>query len=635
MKKFIYTLIFISVSLTAFSQEPPEFSTTNRKALDLYNKSDEFLMRKQFPEAIQVLEEAIQKDPNFVEAYNRIGTCYVRMHEEKSAKKYFEKVIELSPNSSTYAGVYEQLGNVYFKDGDYAEAKKLYTAFLEFGPRPDFARKINKLIATCDFAVEAMKHPVDFKPVQMAKPINGFSKQYFPVLTGDKLTMYYTVRPEQDENLFVTNFKNGVWEAPESVSANINTPENEGGPSVSADGKVIVFTSCNKRDGFGSCDLYVTNKVGDDWTKPVNMGPKINTSYWESQPSLTGDGKTIYFASSRKGGNGAYDIWTSSLGDDGQWSDPENLGKKINTNEVDVSPFIDPSGKVLYFASNGLIGMGGTDIFVTMKSDTGWTKPKNVGYPLNTNADEEALFVTSDQTKGYFSKDIYDDAGNITSSIYEFDFPKELKNVYVSKLAKGVVFDAVTKAKLQAHVELFDLKTGKRVVSTDSDPKNGDYTAVLTQGSEYALYANKKGYLFKSMFFDYKTPESFSTQALDIYLEPIKTGATITLSNIFFASGKFNLEDKSKVELEKLLALFKENPTMKVEISGHTDDIGKELDNMNLSKNRAKAVYDYLVAAGIPATNLKFQGYGKTKPVVPNTSTENRAKNRRIEFKVL
>ena len=279
--------------------------------------------------------------------------------------------------------------------------------------------------------------------------------------------------------------------------------------------------------------------------------------------------------------------------------------------------------------------MGGTDIFVTMKSDTGWTKPKNVGYPLNTNADEEALFVTSDQTKGYFSKDIYDDAGNITSSIYEFDFPKELKNVYVSKLAKGVVFDAVTKAKLQAHVELFDLKTGKRVVSTDSDPKNGDYTAVLTQGSEYALYANKKGYLFKSMFFDYKTPESFSTQALDIYLEPIKTGATITLSNIFFASGKFNLEDKSKVELEKLLALFKENPTMKFEISGHTDDIGKELDNMNLSKNRAKAVYDYLVTAGIPATNLKFQGYGKTKPVVPNTSTENRAKNRRIEFKVL
>lgn len=635
MKKFIYTLIFICVSLTAFSQEPPEFSTTNRKALDLYNKSDEFLMRKQFPEAIQVLEEAIQKDPNFVEAYNRIGTCYVRMHEEKSAKKYFEKVIELSPNSSTYAGVYEQLGNVYFKDGDYAEAKKLYTAFLEFGPRPDFARKINKLIATCDFAVEAMKHPVDFKPVQMAKPINGFSKQYFPVLTGDKLTMYYTVRPEQDENLFVTNFKNGVWEAPKSVSANINTPENEGGPSVSADGKVIVFTSCNKRDGFGSCDLYVTNKVGDDWTKPVNMGPKINTSYWESQPSLTGDGKTIYFASSRKGGNGAYDIWTSSLGDDGQWSEPENLGKKINTYEVEVSPFIDPSGKVLYFASNGHIGMGGTDIFVTMKSDTGWTKPKNVGYPLNTNADEEALFVTSDQTKGYFSKDIYDEAGNITSSIYEFDFPKELKNVYVSKLAKGVVFDAVTNAKLQAHVELFDLKTGKRVVSTDSDPKNGDYTAVLTQGSEYALYANKKGYLFKSMFFDYKTPESFSTQALDIYLEPIKTGATITLSNIFFASGKFNLEDKSKVELEKLLALFKENPTMKVEISGHTDDIGKELDNMNLSKNRAKAVYDYLVAAGIPATNLKFQGYGKTKPVVPNTSTENRAKNRRIEFKVL
>jgi outer membrane protein OmpA-like peptidoglycan-associated protein len=637
MKSFIYATLLVLLSFDLFAQEPPEFSTKNHKALDLYMKSDEFLMRKQFPEAIQVLQEAIEKDPNFVEAYNRIGTCYIRMHEDKSAKKYFEKVIELNPNSSTYAGVYQQLGDIYMKDAEYAEAKKFYLGFLDFQPRPDFVRKVNRLIATCDFAVEAMKHPLDFKPAPMAAPINTFSKQYFPVLTGDKSTMYYTVRGDgaADENIYVSNLKNNLWEIPKSISTMINTPENEGGPSVSADGKVIVFTSCNKKDGFGSCDLYVTNKVGDDWTKPVNMGNVINTNGWESQPSLTGDGKTIFFASGRKTGVGKYDLYTSSMGDDGVWSVPENLGKKINTNEIEVSPFIDPSGKVLYFASDGHIGMGGTDIFVSIKSDTGWTTAKNVGFPLNTNNDEEALFITADQTRGYFSTDKYDDNGAMTSMIYEFEFPKELKTMYISKFAKGTVYDAVTNAKLQAHVELFDLKTGKRVVSTESDIKNGDYTAVLTQGSEYALYANKKGYLFKSMFFDYKTPESFSSQALDIFLEPIKLGATITLTNVFYASGKFNLEDKSKVELEKILALFKENPSMKVEISGHTDDVGKDLDNIALSKNRAKAVYDFLISAGIPAENLKYQGYGKSKPVVPNTTPENKAKNRRIEFKVI
>lgn len=634
MKQITFTLIFSFLSLQVFAQEPPEMSTSNRKALQLYEQSDELLMRKQFPEAIQLLQEAVERDPKFVEAYNRIGNCYLRMHEDKKAKPYFEKVIELNPNSSTYAGVYQQLGDIYMKDGDYAEAKKFYLGFIDFGPRPDYIKKVMKLIATCDFAVEAIKHPLDFKPTIMAAPMNTFAKQYFPTITGDKATMYYTVR-DPDENIYVTTLKGNAWDIPKPLSKVINGPDNEGGPSVSADGNVMVFTSCNKKDGFGGCDLYVTYKDGDDWTKPVNMGATINAKGFDSQPTLTGDGKNLFFSSDRKGGPGGCDIWTSHMGDDGAWTVAENLGKTINTPDHEFSPFIDPSGRVLYISSSGHIGMGGTDLFVSMKSDTGWTVPKNVGYPLNTSADEEALIITADQTKGYFSKDVFDEAGNMTANIYEFDLPKELKNMYISKVSKGTVYDAVTNATLQAHVELFDLKTGERVVSTDTDIKKGTFTAVLTQGSEYALYANKRGYLFKSLFFDYKTPESFSSELLDIYLDPIKTGATITLTNIFFASGKFNLEDKSKVEMEKLITLFKENPTMKVEISGHTDDIGKDLDNVNLSKNRAKAVYDYLVTAGIPAANLTFQGYGKSKPKVANTSPETRAKNRRIEFKVL
>ncbi len=635
MRKALLFLSILLASFQLFAQEDPHFSSQDSKAVDLYLQSEELMHRKQFPEAIQLLEKAVARDPQFTEAYSRIGYCFIYMHADSSAKKYFEKVIELNPNSTTYAGVYEKLGDIYMDDMEYAEAKKFFQGFLDFGPRAEAIRKTQKKIATCDFAIEAMKHPLDFKPKLMPLPLNNFSMQYFPSITADKKTLYYTVKDNGDENLYVSNFNNDAWELPVPISDKINTLENEGTASISADGKVLVFTSCNKKDGFGSCDLYVSNKVGDEWSKPTNMGNVVNSPAWESQPTLTGDGKTLYFASGRKGSRGQYDLWTSSMDDEGKWSEPVNLGPKINTNEMEVSPSIDPSGNVLYFASNGHIGMGGVDLFVTIKNDTGWTVPKNVGYPLNTSDNEEALIITADQTKGYFSGGKYDAKGNYLNVLFEFDLPKELKTVFVSKFAKGIVYDNVTKAKIQAHVELFDLKTGKRVVSTNSDAINGDYTATLTQGSEYALYASKKGYLFKSMFFDYKTPESFNTQSLDIYLDPIKAGATITLANIFFERAKFNLEDKSKTELSKMLVLLKENPTMKVEISGHTDDIGKDLDNNTLSTNRAKAVYDYLIANGITATQLVYKGYGKLKPKVPNTNDVNRAKNRRIEFKVL
>jgi len=636
MKKLFTFSIGIVISLSLFAQEPPEASTADHKALALFEQSNEMMYRKMFPEAIKVLEQAIQRDPNFTEAYNRIGACYIYMHEDGKAKKYFEKVIELNPSSTTYAEVYFHLGEIYMKDMEYAEAKKFFEGFLEFQPRADMMRKVKKQIANCDFAVEAMKHPVDFKPFQMVAPVNVFTNQYFPTVTADKSTLIYTVRQGMDENLFETKLVNNVWTEPTPLSANINTNDNEGTASISADGKVIVFTACNRKsDGLGSCDLYISYKKDNEWTKPENMGPTINSAAWESQPSLTADGKTIYFASGRKGSKGGYDVWTSSQNENGQWKNPENLGDKINTLGAEVSPFIDPSGNVLYYSSEGKVGMGGLDLFYTIKNDTGWTIPQNLGYPINTIDDEAGLFITSDQTKAYFSKDITDDYGKTKDYLYEFAFPESLKNQFISKYAKGIVYDAATKQKIEGHIEIFDLKNNKKIYSSNSDAKTGEYMLVLTQGSEYALYANKQGYLFKSMFFDFKNPESFKPTTLDIYLEPIKSGAFITLANIFYATGKFTLEDKSKTELAKLVEFLKANPSLKVEISGHTDDVGKDLDNNTLSNNRAKSVYDFLVAAGIPAVNLKYKGYGKVKPLVPNTSETNRAKNRRIEFRIL
>ena len=279
--------------------------------------------------------------------------------------------------------------------------------------------------------------------------------------------------------------------------------------------------------------------------------------------------------------------------------------------------------------------MGGYDIFYTKKKGNEWSTPKNIGYPINTSDNEGTLFITVDGTKGYYY--VYDKKimQNPPSVMYEFDIPKEIQEEDKSTYAKGTVYNAVTKAKLSAKIELIDINTNQVKQQVSSDLITGEYMLVLTEGSEYALNVSKEGYLFSSSFFDYKNPADFNPLALDIYLTPIKSGASIVLNNIFFANNSFELEDRSTSELESIVAFLTLNPSVSMELGGHTDDVGSDVANMELSLKRAKSVYDYLINAGVAASKLKYKGYGETKPVVPNTTEGNRAKNRRIEFKVL
>lgn len=637
--KIFFVSLLLGISFHIQAQQ--NFSTNNKKAIKLFQEADALFRQRQFDAGIEKLNQAINKDPEFVEAYLKLGATYKLYGENDKALVYFEKACELKPDSKDMAGAYVTLGQFYYNNGEYEKAEKWFNQTLEVNPiRKDLVDLASEMKERAQYGIKATNNPITFVPKLMPEQINAFFIHAYPVLTADQSTLIYSKRdgprPSDDENIMVSTRVNGAWTEAKSIAPNINTPYNEGACTLSGDGKTLVFVSCNREDGLGSCDLYISYNVGGLWTDPVNMGKNVNTNVWDSEPTLSADGKTIYFSSERRGGLGKEDIWMTQKGEDGEWTKAINIGAPVNTEGREVSPFIHADGKTLYFSSNELMGLGGFDIFTSRKLGNGkFSEPKNLGYPINTAANDASVFITADNSKGFYS--IYEKKDNRYSKImlYEFEVPEEIKPEKVSTYASGTVYDADTKKPIHAKIDLIDLESNLVIQSVDSDPKTGEYILVLTEGSEYALNVDEKGYLFYSEFFDFTSPEEFNPLKLDVYLNPVKKGKAVVLNNIFFKSNSYALEGKSKTELEKVVTFLTKNPELKIELGGHTDNVGSENDNKVLSTNRAKAVYDYLLKAGIGTSRLTYKGYGESKPVGDNTTKEGRKKNRRIEFKVL
>ncbi|MDJ1478970.1 OmpA family protein [Cytophagaceae bacterium YF14B1] len=635
-------LVFIQILFSHTSAQ-----TITPKARLLYEQSQQYILERKFDQAVSALEKAIEREPNYPEAHFRLGNVYELKSQVEATENYadlsrqhYEKAIELKPGNPSFISAYSILGDYYLRKADYTKAKDYYQKFLDLKPPKQFqVTMAMQQIANCNFAAEAMQHPLAYKANAMTKELNKFALQYFPVLTADQQTVFFTARKgldaRSDENIYVAYRKGNEWTEPAPLSDRINTVENEGTCTISADGRTLVFTNCDGRQSFGSCDLYVSYKIGNEWTEPLNLGNKVNSPFWESQPSLSADGRTLYFTSDRRGGYGKRDIWVSKLGDDGLWGVASNLGTNINTPDDDLSPFIHVNAKTLFFSSKGHIGMGGFDLFSSELEGGKWSFAKNLGYPINNQDDQVSLFVSADGKKGYFAHEERQGRKYISSQLYEFDFPEEIAVKHKSNYLKGIVYDAKTKKSLEAKIELFNLNDGALEAVMKSDRKEGSYLTVLTEGASYGLYVDKEGYLFKSLYFDYSGTKNNEPVVLDIYLQPIEKGAKDILNNLFFETGKWELEGKSKTELDKLMALMKNTKGLRIEISGHTDDVGKDSDNLELSLKRAKSVYDYLINAGVEKNRLTYVGYGETQFAVPNNSEKNRQLNRRIEFKVL
>ena len=639
MKRLILSLLFVAAFFPAFAQDPYALSTTDKKAQKLFFEAVDQYSARNYSGALSLLDKALKSDPSFIEAWVLIGDIGADQGKLTDALEAYQKGLSIDPDYAPR--LWYISGNVQLSLGKYADAQASYLRYLSFQRLPDKARQVTaQQLKNCEFGIGALDHPVPFRPVNLGDSINTQYSEYVNTITTDGGMLFFTrnipsaeLNSGFQEEFFFSKKKDTAWGRSVNLGQPINTAGNEGGLFISPDGRFLFFAACDRADGVGSCDLYWSRKEDGRWGTPQNLGPAVNSGTWDSQPSFSGDGKTLYFASKRPGGLGSSDIWKTILLDDYNWSEPVNLGDSVNSSREEMAPFIHPDDQTLYFSSKGHTGMGGYDLYYSKKDIFGnWKTPVNLGYPINTNADEITLLVNSTGDVAYISSDKYGGKGR--QDIYSFDLYKEAQPERVSYF-KGIVYDKETKRRLSAAFELTDLGTGKMVVTSQSDPSTGEFLLILPLNKDYALTVSREGYLFYSDHFSLAgNGNSQDPITKEVPLQPVKVGETVVLKNIFFDTDKFDLKPESRTELEKLSALLKKNPKLKIEISGHTDNVGTADYNQKLSENRAKAVYDYLVSAGIASSRLTYAGHGLSRPIDTNDTEEGRANNRRTEFSI-
>ena len=644
-KLFIPALFLFSFYSNAQSQD---YTTTDKKAIRSFENAMNAFDARNYDLALALIDEAIDREKGFIEAHLLNFEVCTEMRDYECAKKSLRKAIAIDP--AFYANAHFFLGALEMNDGNYEEAKSGFERFLTFDRiNPEMSEKANAELLNCIFALEKIQNPVNFNPVNLGENINSPFPEYYPTITADDRQMIYTRLindPEayrgKNEDFYMA-FKDGDnWRASFPLS-DINTTYNEGAPAISGDGRVLIYTACElfseyggNRRGFGSCDLFMSERQGNRWSPPVNLGPDVNTDAWESQPSLSADGQTIYFVRGypTASGNKEQDIYVAKRNTDGSWGGAVRLPRTVNSRGKEESAHIHPDGKTLYFSSNGHVGMGGLDIFVSQKmSDGEWTEPVNLGYPINTHKDENSLLVSPNGEIAYFASSREDGLGNL--DMYSFVLPKEVRPTPVT-FAQGLVIDAETKKPVEALLRLSDVSSQSLTSQLKSDAVTGEFLIALPAGNTYALSVTAEGYLFHSEKFSLAENKTNEPYALTVELQKIKEGSAIVLQNIFFDLDKDEMKIESLSELKELAEFLETNPDLRIEISGHTDNQGTADYNEDLSLRRANAVTNYLVEReGIATDRLETKGYGASQPIASNDTEEGRAKNRRTEFKVL
>jgi outer membrane protein OmpA-like peptidoglycan-associated protein/tetratricopeptide (TPR) repeat protein len=641
MNKFFY-LLFFSFFIIGCSTAQFPYSTSNKKAIKLFEEAQKapdanFDPQKgpDYNKGIEIANQALEKDPKFWEAHLLIAEMYERTNDYSNAIVHYKKALEIDPNHSISGSTLYYLSTNQLAIGQYEDALTTIERFLRNpNANENLVGQARQIQSNARFAKNAVQNPKPFNPINVGPGINTALPEYFPTLTVDGKTLLFTRRISDprvehyfaQEDFFVSNYGDDKkWGASIPMPTNVNTINNEGAPTIAPDGKSLIFVGCSdetgtyygeNREGQGSCDLFFTKRVGNKWTNPINLPGNVNTMHWETQPSLSADGKTLYFIRGMRNRDGKRDadIYVSYLQQDGTWGTAQRLPSNVNTPYAEESVCIHPDGRTLYFASRGHVGMGGSDLFVTRMDENGnWSKPENLGYPINTIYDENSLLVAPNGDIAFFASNRAGGYGDL--DIYYFELPQELRPVKTLYF-EGKVFDAVTKNSIPGHFQLTDLKTGKVMIISDADKMDGTFMVALPINREYAISVTYPGYFPYTLNFNLLIPDGKDSYHLDIPLNPETSQKENVLANVFFDLGKSTLRPESKVELNDFVSYLKKNPKIRIELGGHTDSRGNKDENLKLSNDRAKTVYDYLVANGIPSSRLTYKGFGSTMPII-------------------
>lgn len=666
---FLSLLTFVFVSCGTAQQG---YSVSSKKAVNYFEAGlqqpriglDPRTGGPDYQGGIELIKKALEKEPNFWEAHAAISEFYELTRNNKAAIFHLEESLRLNPNQTATGAPFYFLANLLRLEGRYEESNQRIAQYMTYRQaNPDMQAAARNMEVSNDFAINAMKNPVPYDPRNVGPGINTSDPEYFPTITVDGETILFTRRIEdnrvlgpykQQEDFFVSNLsENQIWLKAVPMPPNVNTVNNEGAPTLSADGRSLIFVACpdatgenygENRYGRGSCDLFYTKRIGKLWTNPKNLPGGVNTSNWETQPSLSSDGKTLYFIRGvrNRDGSKSSDIYTSTLQEDGTWSNAVALPSTVNSPLEEESVLIHPDGRTLYFGSKGHVGMGGTDLFVSrMDAKGNWSKAENLGYPINTRFDEHSLMVAPDGEIAFIASNREGGFGDL--DIYHFIMPEHLrptKTLYF----EGFVYDIITKKPIPGKFRLIDLKTGQEIIYSEADELTGEFIVSLPVNREYVLNVSYPNYTFFSKNFNMMKSEEFQAFKMDVPMTPISSELPVVLNNVFFDLSLASLRPESFIELEKLREFLATNPSVKIEIGGHTDSRGNAAENTKLSTDRAKAVYDYLVSKKIDASRLSYKGYGSKNPVIsdekinrltdPAEIESAHQLNRRTEYKI-
>ncbi len=612
--------------------------------------------------ALNFYLEANKFNPNNAELNYKIAKCYYEIGDANNAAKYGAKAYDLNPNINNEVIFFKALNCQY--NMEVVQAIDLYEQFYDKpGTTAEEKIETKKHIAECERCKNMMQYEFNCFIDNMGSKVNTEFDEYGPVITLNDSTLYFTSRREGKkikiagdgkyyENVYVSHIgPDGEFNLPTRV-VKLCDKKHVAVQAIAKDGKHIVVYK-PKKGG----DLYEATMTKNSFGKPKSMGNNINTRAHETSASYSLTGDTLYFCSEKNGGQGKHDVYMT-VRDGKKWGKAVNMGTTINTEGDEIAVYAHPDG-TLYICSDGHETMGGIDIFIAKQENGQWSKPQNIGYPINTPNDDVYFVVTQDgkfayyssaKTEGLGGQDLY----KITLLGPQKQFVLYLDNTLIRNIdileqaqakamevekdkitiVKGVVLDADTKQPVYATIELSDIDENELLATFTSDSVNGKYMLSLPAGKNYAVAVKAEGYLFHSENFD--IPDTADQQTIEqtIYLDKIAVNKTIVLKNIFFDNAKATLRPASMVEIENVYKLLTENPTLCIEISGHTDNVGSSAYNKKLSNNRAKAVVDALVKKGIDKTRLTYKGYGFDKPIATNKTPEGRQLNRRTEFKV-
>ncbi len=640
-KSILLLLVLFFSSHSILLAQQYDLTSSNKKAKKLYNLAISNYSNNNYGGALTSLDKSVEEDPDFIEAWMLMGDIYSDLESYEEAITAYESA--LSIDSSFFPPVYYFLGNIYYEYGNYSNSVASLTKLLEFEGISDDIRSL--ATAKLDIAMISkliVENPVGNEPKNIGPEINTDNDEYINYVNTDFDLLMLTKRSKQisqgasmryKEALYTSEYIDTTWTKPRLVELPWREDDlNMGTINFSTDGQTMFFTGCYWPIGYGGCDIYVSKGAGSTWLLPSNIGRTINTGTWESQPVISSDSKRLFFASKRPGGKGGSDIWMSIKLKNNNWSPPINLGDSINTSKDEMAPFLHADGNTLFFASTGHPGLGGYDLFVSRSDELGrWSKAENIGFPTNSKYNEINIFssidgsrswISSDREGGYGSYDIYDFEN------YDIIQPKKL--MYV----EGLVVDKETGKPLKSKIEITNLSTAELINTTFSDSISGNFLIVLFPGIDYAFNITKTGYLFHSENINLKDTINNESVKKQFELSPFKSGSQFVMNNIFFEFNKHTLLPSSYVELEKLISSINENPSYNIEIIGHTDNIGSQSYNLDLSEKRAKAVGEYLVRKGISESRLTYKAKGSSEPLATNDTEEGRTQNRRTEVRV-